>query len=613
MINAATNSPFETVNENLLAGISTKSPQQGTNILDLLLEIKGKQDTTEINFATVMDDKMEDLKSSLCVEMSKIKGKIETNTAMIDDITLAQGDVDCKIEKLESQTQLLENCLSKQNHVNMKNENVIVTLEDRTNDIEDELMKQRRNLDQKNNSLTELVTTVEHDLASHIQTIKLNVEGEISIAKQNQLHIENRLTDFTVEIESQNLEMKNKIQELKIDYENLKTLNERVYNAATAATPPPNDQAGSCSGNSFVNSCDVDEPENLLYMFGDTTRTLILDGLEETPRENLAEIIILCMNDIGVPLTWDDIEDVTRIGRLNKDRKWPRPVKLTLKDHSIRDQIFYFKSRLRFSSNFKNIRVNKEERKDYRIRTAKLRQAGLSARSQGHKVLLKQGQLTIDGNEYTTCTIDSIPQKFMNEANSVRTPPLNKRILTIHEKRRTNSGRVIMVGPSLQKTPYGLAFYSSDCFLSNFYKCNLTFREISYTCLEQAYQCTKALLNDRSAFDEIYEATSQAEMKRLGKLIQTNDNWEKHKLQIMEDLLYCKFEQNKQLYYSLLNTRPMLLIEATLDNFWGAGCKFGSIALEEGCWEGQNHLGRLLIRIRDYFVRRLEIGQKAIL
>ena len=82
----------------------------------------------------------------------------------------------------------------------------------------------------------------------------------------------------------------------------------------------------------------------------------------------------------------------------------------------------------------------------------------------------------------------------------------------------------------------------------------------------------------------------------------------------MEDLLFCRFEQNKQLYYSLLNTRPLFLIESTLGSFWGAGCKFGSIALEEGCLEGQNHLGNLLVRVRNYsyFVRKLEIGQNAI-
>ena len=169
-----------------------------------------------------------------------------------------------------------------------------------------------------------------------------------------------------------------------------------------------------------------------------------------------------------------------------------------------------------------------------------------------------------------------------------------------------------MVGLSLQKKPFGLAFFSIQCFLSNFYGCEIRFRGRTYTCLEQAYQCTKALLNDDSAFAKIYKTDSPALMKTWGGQISVNNHWDEHKLQIMEDLLFCKFEQNKQLYYSLLNTRPHYLIESTLDFFWGSGCKLGSIALEEGCWEGQNHLGNLLVRVRYCLVRRLEIGQNAI-
>ena len=87
--------------------------------------------------------------------------------------------------------------------------------------------------------------------------------------------------------------------------------------------------------------------------------------------------------------------------------------------------------------------------------------------------------------------------------------------------------------------------------------------------------------------------TSQSDMKREGAKIITTAFWEAHKLEVMEDLLFCKFKQNKKLYYSLLNTRPLNLIEATLD----AGCIFGSIALEEGSWEGRNNLGKLLVKV----------------
>ena len=75
----------------------------------------------------------------------------------------------------------------------------------------------------------------------------------------------------------------------------------------------------------------------------------------------------------------------------------------------------------------------------------------------------------------------------------------------------------------------------------------------------------------------------------------------------MEELLLEKFGQNRELFYLLMNTRPFDLIESTLDNEWGAGCKLGSIALEEGIWEGNNHLGRMLVYIRNKFAKEKNI------
>ena len=589
---------------------------QQMNIYDLLLEIKGKQDTSDVKFETVIENKMKDLKSSIGVQVNGIKRNTENNAKLVSEVNNAYSALSNKTNALECELSHQKKCIN-------EFDDKIVTLEDRSNVLEDDFLQLKYTTNQTNLALTDMVSNVEHELVSHLETIKLNVEKEIHHTKQNQIQAENRLSDFTKEIHCQTAEMKSKMQELKSDFENLKSLNERSVNV------PPKPLAsghstGSCSSfpyqpihheNSLNTSHQENNPEldsDPLYMYGDTTRTLILDGINENPNENLGEISIRCMNDIGIPLNWDDIENVIRIGKTNKNRKWPRPVKLTLKDPSVRDQILYFKSRFSLSPRFKSVRVHKEERKDYRIRTAKLRQAGMAAERLGHVVEFKPGHISIDGCNYSTHSLQEIPAKFMEKVNEIRTPPVNEAILSKELKCRTNSGRAIMVGPSLQKTPFGLAFYSIKSFLSNFYRCEIKFRGRTYSCLEQAYQCTKALLNDDSAFDRIFRSNSPAQMKKWGSLITVNEHWENHKLQIMEDLLLCKFEQNKQLYYSLLNTRPHFLIESTVDHFWGAGCQMGSIALEEGCWDGQNHLGNLLIRVRNYFVRKLEIGQKAI-
>ena len=343
-------------------------------------------------------------------------------------------------------------------------------------------------------------------------------------------------------------------------------------------------------------------------MYGDTTRTLIVDGIKENAQENLKQIMLRCINEIGVPVTPEDIVNAERIGRFSKNRKWPRPVKITLADQTKRDQIYIFKRRLRFSVAFGALKINKEERKDVRVRAAKLRQAGLKAKSLGHKVETKlDGRIRIDNVEYNTLTLNSIPERFMTEANEIRQPPLNTRRLSLLQKCETNSGKAIMVGPSLQKTPLGLAFYSKNCFLSNFYGCSFHFKGQSYTCSEQAYQGVKAkIYRDEQAFTEIKNTDSPALMKRIGGQVQTCEHWERVKLQVMEDILTAKFSQIKELYYSLLNTRPLELIEATLDNFWGAGAILGSIALEEGCWVGQNHLGKILMKVRNNLLQEIE-------
>ena len=82
--------------------------------------------------------------------------------------------------------------------------------------------------------------------------------------------------------------------------------------------------------------------------------------------------------------------------------------------------------------------------------------------------------------------------------------------------------------------------------------------------------------------------------ERAGALIVETDEWQNQKLNVMEELLFCKYRQNKVLYYQLLNTRPHDLFECTMCQFWGTGCKLGSIMMEERSWSKENHLGRML-------------------
>ena len=572
--------------------------------------------------------------------LASLENDVQQNKCKLSGIEASQDDTKSKVGNLDEKLSELRQI---------------------TEGMELEVIRQKKNHNKLSLSVSTHVSEVEHDLAQHIETIKTNMEEEVSETKQNQKQIENKLANFTVEISEQNTNLNIKIQDLQKDFEHLKTITGKVNNglwptysflsgsdsgsspnsklsfdslnyprACSSDTntddpyPTQNEngfqkKTGACNYDTRprFNSCDPDPdpPQNdtFFYMYGDTTRSVILDGVREEQNESLRDMAEDCINDIGIPITQADIENISRIGKPDKKRSRPRPVKLVLIDQTVRDQIFLFKARLRFSELYKDIRINKEEPKDIRIRIAKLRQAGQSARKQGHRVETRPGGISIDGVSFNASNLEDIPKKFMTEADKPKSPPQNTRRLSLFKRCRTNSSASIMVGPSLQKTPYGLAFYSEQSFLSNFYNCKICFRNQTFTCLEQGYQCTKSELSDDWAtYDRILNMTLQTDMKREGAKIVTTAFWEAHKLEVMEDLLFCKFQQNKKLYYSLLNTRPWSLIEATLDQFWGAGCLLWSVALVEGSWEGKNNLGKLLVKVRNFFVKELEIGQGSI-
>ena len=69
------------------------------------------------------------------------------------------------------------------------------------------------------------------------------------------------------------------------------------------------------------------------------------------------------------------------------------------------------------------------------------------------------------------------------------------------------------------------------------------------------------------------------------------------KLDVMYKCCYQKFRQNASLRNKLLSTGTSELIEASpWDAFWGLG--------KQG--DGQNHLGKTLVRVREQLRKELE-------
>lgn len=129
-------------------------------------------------------------------------------------------------------------------------------------------------------------------------------------------------------------------------------------------------------------------------------------------------------------------------------------------------------------------------------------------------------------------------------------------------------------------------------FLSNMYECSIEYKGYKFRCSESAFQSQK----DLRKVDRFVSLNGQ-QSKRLGKSrteISLRPDWEKVKLGIMKEILKCKFDQHPELKEKLLQTGNRLLVEGNTwhDTYWGV-C--------DG--KGSNHLGKLLMELRDEYNR----------
>ena len=131
------------------------------------------------------------------------------------------------------------------------------------------------------------------------------------------------------------------------------------------------------------------------------------------------------------------------------------------------------------------------------------------------------------------------------------------------------------------------SFQGEYRFLSNFHPSTITIKGQVYPTVEHAYQAGKALYRDER--EMIQQAISPGQAKRLGKIVIRKPDFEERKLKYMEKCLREKFK-DPRLARLLLNTGSQNLIEGNTwgDRFWGV-CH----------GKGENHLGRLLMKIRE--------------
>jgi len=159
--------------------------------------------------------------------------------------------------------------------------------------------------------------------------------------------------------------------------------------------------------------------------------------------------------------------------------------------------------------------------------------------------------------------------------------------------------------------------------LSNFYPCEFTDNEelnnsgnqIVFKNMEQYFMYQKAKMFDKDMIKQILDEIDPKKIQGYGKQVKnfSDEEWDKHKLNIMYRGLELKFGQNREILDELLETKNKNLYEANkYDRYWGIGCDDKTaIKIEKGnvvrdknenvITFGKNMLGELLMKLRKSF------------
>ncbi len=126
-------------------------------------------------------------------------------------------------------------------------------------------------------------------------------------------------------------------------------------------------------------------------------------------------------------------------------------------------------------------------------------------------------------------------------------------------------------------------------FLSNFYEARVAYNGLVYGSNEAAFQAQKCMTEEEKI---PFTGYGPGKSKGLGRRVPLRPDWEQVKVGIMEEIVRAKFTQHPELAAKLLATGDKVLVEG---NTWGDTC--WGVDMRTG--QGENHLGRILMKVRE--------------
>lgn len=140
-------------------------------------------------------------------------------------------------------------------------------------------------------------------------------------------------------------------------------------------------------------------------------------------------------------------------------------------------------------------------------------------------------------------------------------------------------------------------------FLSNFHPCRIEHRGVLYPSVEHYYVALKVTgmqfidgkYYTAADFRELVAIIpSASDVKSLGRRVKVRSDWDEKKLDFMNWGIREKFK-NEKLSEMLLSTGDAFLTELN----WWHDCYWGQCSCAKCNNSGDNHLGKILMKVRD--------------
>ena len=138
-----------------------------------------------------------------------------------------------------------------------------------------------------------------------------------------------------------------------------------------------------------------------------------------------------------------------------------------------------------------------------------------------------------------------------------------------------------------------IGFYPREFYpLDNFSSFKVEWNGYLYASLEEAYQTASFIGSDEEIVEQIKHSHSADEAQRIAyaNRDKRRPDWDSIKVNVMEELLRLKIEQNPYVKKKLLQTGDYYIVEdSPKDSFWGWGPNR----------DGYNQLGKLWMKLRE--------------